>query len=67
MSEAFEDAYNSGERDAAARIIDFWGRPGAFASMPEAVQDYCRSTTFLMFSIGELLFALRPSVLTTLN
>jgi len=46
MSEAFEDAYNSGERDAAARIIDFWGRPGAFASMPEAVQDYCRSTTF---------------------
>ncbi|MGI9523466.1 MAG: alpha/beta fold hydrolase [Hyphomicrobiaceae bacterium] len=46
MSREFEEAYNSGERDAAARIIDFWGLPGAFASMPEAVQDYCRSTTF---------------------
>lgn len=46
MSQAFEEAYNSGETDAAARIIDFWGQPGAFASMPEGVRDYCRSTTF---------------------
>lgn len=46
MSQAFEEAYNSGEPDAAARIIDFWGRTGAFASMPEPVKDYCRATTY---------------------
>jgi pimeloyl-ACP methyl ester carboxylesterase len=46
MSAAFEQAYNDGERDAAGRIIDFWGGAGSFAAMPEPVQDYCRSTTF---------------------
>ncbi|MDH3737911.1 MAG: alpha/beta hydrolase [Alphaproteobacteria bacterium] len=46
MNSAFEAAYNAGERDAAGRIIDFWGHDGAFAAMPEVVQDYCRSTTF---------------------
>ncbi len=44
MSQAFEAAVRSGERDAAARIIDFWGGAGAFAAMPAAVQDYCRQT-----------------------
>lgn len=45
MSDAFEAAHARGEADAAARIIDFWGNPGSFAAMPEAVQAYCRSTT----------------------
>jgi pimeloyl-ACP methyl ester carboxylesterase len=44
MSQAFEAAVQSGERDAAARIMDFWGGAGAFAAMPAAVQDYCRQT-----------------------
>ncbi len=46
MSRAFEAAYDGGERDAAGRIIDFWGGAGSFAAMPDAVQDYCRATTF---------------------
>lgn len=44
MSQDFEQAVRAGERDAAARIIDFWGHTGAFAAMPEPVQDYCRQT-----------------------
>jgi len=44
MSQDFERAVAAGERDAAARIIDFWGGAGSFASMPEPVQDYCRRT-----------------------
>jgi pimeloyl-ACP methyl ester carboxylesterase len=46
MNAAFEQAYHDGERDAAGRIIDFWGGAGSFAAMPEPVQDYCRATTF---------------------
>ncbi|MEQ9335293.1 alpha/beta hydrolase [Thalassobaculum sp.] len=44
MSLAFEAAHAGGERDAAGRIIDFWGGAGSFAAMPEVVQDYCRTT-----------------------
>lgn len=44
MSRAFEAAHARGERDAAARIIDFWGGAGSFAAMPAVVQDHCRST-----------------------
>lgn len=39
MSQAFEAAQESGERDAAGRIIDFWGGEGSFAAMPDAVQE----------------------------
>ena len=46
MSRAFEQAYHDGERDAAGRIIDFWGGAGSFAAMPPAVQDYCRATVY---------------------
>lgn len=46
MSAAFEAAHNDGERDAAGRIIDFWGGAGSFATMPEPVRDYCRATAF---------------------
>ncbi len=45
MSQGFEQAVQAGERDAAARIIDFWGNAGSFAAMPEPVQDYCRQST----------------------
>lgn len=46
MSTDFEMAHNAGERDAAGRIIDFWGNEGAFAAMPDGVKDYCRAKTF---------------------
>jgi len=44
MSAAFEQAVSSGEHDAPGRIIDFWGGAGSFATMPPAVQDYCRQS-----------------------
>jgi pimeloyl-ACP methyl ester carboxylesterase len=40
----FEEAVSSGEPDAPARIIDFWGGAGSFAAMPAGVQNYCRAT-----------------------
>lgn len=46
MSQAFETAHLDGERDAAARIIDYWGGAGSFAAMPGVVQDYCRDRSF---------------------
>ena len=45
MAEGFVRAVAAGERDAAARVIDFWGGAGSFAAMPEPVQEYCRQTT----------------------
>ncbi len=46
LVQRFEKAYASGDADAAALIIDFWGTPGFFASMPEVVRNYCRATTY---------------------
>ena len=46
MSAAFETAYHAGERDAAGRIIDFWGGAHSFAAMPETVREICRATAF---------------------
>lgn len=44
MAQEFERAVQAQERDAAGRIIDFWGAVGDFAAMPEPVRDYCRRT-----------------------
>jgi pimeloyl-ACP methyl ester carboxylesterase len=44
MSRDFETAVRAGERDAAGRIIDFWGGAGVYNAMPEAVREYCRGT-----------------------
>lgn len=46
MSAAFEAAYHAGERDAAGRIIDYWGGEHSFGAMPDVVQDYCRATAY---------------------
>lgn len=46
MQNRFEAAFASGDPDAPSLIIDFWSKPGVFRSMPEPVQDYCRSTVF---------------------
>src|SRR5690606_30667370 len=37
-SDAFEAAWRDGEPDAAGRIIDFWGGPGAFAALPAPIR-----------------------------
>lgn len=44
MSAAYEVAVQDGEAHAPRRVIDFWGGDGAYATMPEAVQDYCCDT-----------------------
>ena len=46
MAAEFETAFNKAEKDAASRIIDFWGGGGSFDAMPDSVQEYCRRTTF---------------------
>ncbi len=46
VSTNFETAHHAGERDAAGRIIDFWGGKHSFRSMPDAVQNYCRATAY---------------------
>jgi pimeloyl-ACP methyl ester carboxylesterase len=46
MSDDFGAAYHAGETDAPRRIIDYWGGEGVFATMSEAVQDYCRRTVY---------------------
>lgn len=46
MSDEYEAAYFAGEADAARRIIDFWGREGDFAAMPQPVRAYCKATTW---------------------
>lgn len=42
MSQQFTADTHRGERDAAARVIDYWGGPGTFAGLPPAVQEFCR-------------------------
>jgi pimeloyl-ACP methyl ester carboxylesterase len=44
LSHEFKAAVDAGKADAASIIIDFWGGPGTFASMPEIVRNYCRET-----------------------
>jgi pimeloyl-ACP methyl ester carboxylesterase len=44
VSSSFEVAHRAGKRDAAARIIDYWGGAGTFARLPHPAQDYCRTT-----------------------
>ena len=44
MFGSFKAAVAADHPDAAAIIIDFWGRPGAFAAMPEGFQDLCRAS-----------------------
>ena len=46
MASKFEQAWKAGDPDAAGLIIDFWGGPGTFLSLPENVQEYCRSTVY---------------------
>lgn len=43
---AIRNAWQTGDPDAPAWVIDYWGGPDAFAGLPDAVREYCRATTF---------------------
>lgn len=45
MTEAYRAAFHAGEVEAVARMIDFYGGPGAFASFPPRVRAYAMETT----------------------
>jgi pimeloyl-ACP methyl ester carboxylesterase len=45
MTEGYFAAYDRGENEAIAAMIDFYGGAGAFASWPSRVRDYAVSTT----------------------
>lgn len=45
MSRAYAEAFRRGESDAIARMIDFYGGEGTFASWPQRVRDYAMQTT----------------------
>lgn len=45
MSDAYIAAYNSGELEAARRVIDFWTGEGAFAALPPKMREFAIQTT----------------------
>ena len=45
MTDAYFAAWNRGESDAIARMIDFYGGTGTFASWPQRVRAYAVETT----------------------
>jgi pimeloyl-ACP methyl ester carboxylesterase len=45
MTDAYFAAWRDGEEDAIARMIDFYGGAGTFASWPERVRAYAVETT----------------------
>jgi pimeloyl-ACP methyl ester carboxylesterase len=45
MSGAYVAAFQAGESDAIAQMIDFYGGPGTFAAWPQRVRDYAIATT----------------------
>jgi pimeloyl-ACP methyl ester carboxylesterase len=45
MTEAYFAAYDSGDAEAIAAMIDFYGGAGTFASWPPRVRDYAVETT----------------------
>ena len=45
LADAYYSAFAASERDAVARMIDFYGGEGTYASWPERVKAYARETT----------------------
>jgi pimeloyl-ACP methyl ester carboxylesterase len=46
MYDDFEAAYAKGDPETPGIIIDFWGAPGIFKTMPEQFREYCRSVVY---------------------
>ena len=44
MNETYFAAFQRGEREAVAQMVDFYGGPGTFASWPERVRGYAADT-----------------------
>jgi pimeloyl-ACP methyl ester carboxylesterase len=45
MSDAYAHAYRNGEREAARRVIDFYGGSGSFDAFPQRMRDSIIATT----------------------
>ena len=45
MSDAYLRDFEAGDREAARRVIDFYGGPGTFDAFPHKVRDYVVATT----------------------
>jgi pimeloyl-ACP methyl ester carboxylesterase len=45
MSRAYVEAFQAGQSDAIAEMIDFYGGTGTFAAWPQRVRDYAIATT----------------------
>ncbi|MGB0504769.1 MAG: alpha/beta fold hydrolase [Pikeienuella sp.] len=60
MKDGFEAAVLAGDPDAAGLIIDYWGAPGMFKSMPEPFAEFCRSKTFTNLLDWRQAFLFRP-------
>ena len=60
LAVAFTAALDTGEVDAARRIIDYWGGAGSFAGMPAKLQDLCRQTASANALDWQTCFGFRP-------
>jgi pimeloyl-ACP methyl ester carboxylesterase len=45
LGESYAEAYRNGERDAARRVIDFYGGSGSFDAFPQRMRDSIIATT----------------------
>lgn len=59
--DAIRQAWQTGDDDAPAVVIDYWGGAGSFAELPEAVRQYCRATTFANVLDWQTVLSLSPS------
>jgi pimeloyl-ACP methyl ester carboxylesterase len=67
MSGTYSDAFQRGETNAIAQMIDFYGGAGTFAAWPQRVRDYAIETTpaNLMDWESAYGFRLTPALLAT--
>lgn len=64
MTSAYIDDYASGNAEAIASMIDFYGGAGTFKSWPPAVRDYAVKTTPTNIFDWESAYAFRPNPTT---
>jgi pimeloyl-ACP methyl ester carboxylesterase len=60
MTDSYFAAHRSGDDQAIASMVDFYGGPGTFASWPPAVQAYAAKTTATNILDWESAYASRP-------
>lgn len=69
MADAYFAAFAAGEPEAVARMIDFYGGDGTYASWPERVKAYARDTTAVNIRDWQSAFAfpMPPETLATVD